>query len=72
MEALKMVSKPKEVSWEYDRDADVLYISFGKPQEAMTMDLGGGVLVRYLKNNKKIVGFTVVGMKEILRPSAKR
>jgi len=65
MEALKMVSKPKEVTWEYDEQADVLYISFGKPREAVTMDLGGGVLLRYSQDDKNIVGFTILGMKSV-------
>lgn len=65
METLKM-EKPKEVVWDYDKDADMLYISFGPPQEALTMDLGAGVLVRYLERTSRLVGFTIVGVSEVL------
>ena len=65
MEALK-VEKPKEVEYEYDEEADVLYISFGKPKEALTMDLGSGILARYDKDSNKMVGFTINGLKAIL------
>ncbi len=65
METLK-VEKPEKVQWEYDEDADVLYISFGKPKQALTMDLGSGVLARYDKDSNKMVGFTITGLKAIL------
>ena len=65
MEALK-VEKPKSVEWEYDEGADVLYISFGKPRESLTMDLGSGILARYDKDSNKMVGFTITGLKSIL------
>ena len=65
METLK-VDKPDKIEWEYDKEADVLYISFGKPKEALTMDLGSGVLARYDKDSNKMVGFTITGLKSIL------
>ena len=46
METLK-VKKPEKVSWHYDKEADTLYLSFGKPVPALTLDLGSGVLARY-------------------------
>jgi len=66
MESLKM-ERPKEVTWDYDKKADVLYISFGKPREALTMDLGGEILARYLEKTGKLVGFTIIGLSEVLR-----
>jgi uncharacterized protein YuzE len=60
------VEKPKRVDWEYDEGADVLYISFGKPKEALTMDLGSGILARYEKESHEMVGFTITGLKTIL------
>ena len=62
-----MVEKPEQVSWEYDKDADVLYISFGKPQSALSLDLGSGIVARYLKKSHKVVGFTLIGLKNVLR-----
>jgi uncharacterized protein YuzE len=60
MEALKL-EEPKAVNWDYDDEADVLYISFGDPQPALTLDLGEGVLARYRESDNALVGFTIVG-----------
>ena len=65
METLKL-EKPKEINWEYDENADVLYISFGEPKSALTLDLGNGILARYDKDSNKMVGFSIVGLKSIL------
>ncbi|MFH1821987.1 MAG: DUF2283 domain-containing protein, partial [Methanobacteriota archaeon] len=44
----------------YDRDQDVLYIGFGKVQEADDSELtGNDVVVRYRKG--RIIGVTVLG-----------
>ena len=66
METLKM-RKPKQITWDYDREADTLYISFGEPKPALTLDLGGGVLARYLEKTKEFVGFTIIGISEIIK-----
>lgn len=58
--------KPKKVDWEYDEGTDVLYVSFGKPKEALTMDLSSGILARYDKESHEMVGFTITGLKAIL------
>ena len=56
----KLVSFPQERFWvDYDREADVLYISFRRPQSAddsiMTDD---GILLRY--RQEELVGVTVL------------
>jgi uncharacterized protein YuzE len=66
METLKM-KKPKQVTWDYDREADALYISFGKPRPALTLDLGDGILARYLKKSEEFVGFTIIGASQIIK-----
>ena len=66
METLKLES-PGAVNWEYDSEADVLYISFGKPRAALTMDLGGGILARYLEESSTLVGFPVLGVGQVLK-----
>ena len=38
---------PRKICWEYDEDANVLYVSFGRPRKAETLDLGSGVFARY-------------------------
>lgn len=44
---------------DYDKDADVLYISFRRPQKATDSKmLDNGVLLRY--NHEELVGITVL------------
>jgi uncharacterized protein YuzE len=62
METLKL-PPPKNVTWDYDEEADVLYLSFGEPQPALTLDLGKGVLVRYLEDGNVLVGLTLIGVR---------
>lgn len=69
METLKL-ERPKAVNWDYDEEADVLYISFGDPQPALTLDLGEGVLARYRESDNSLVGFTVIGARLRLVPKS--
>jgi uncharacterized protein YuzE len=66
MKAL-IFEKPEQVFWEYDKEVDVLYISFGKPQPALSLDMGSGIVARYLEKSHKVVGFTIVGLKNVLK-----
>lgn len=61
MEPLKLAA-PDSVNWSYDKVADVLYISFGKPRKSLTLDLGEGLLARYLKDTGEVTGLTIVGI----------
>ncbi len=54
--------KKTPLDWEYDGDADTLYLSFGKPSAAMGMDVGEGVIVRYDEKSREVVGLTIVGV----------
>ena len=58
---------PERKLWtDYDEEADVLYVSFGQPQEADdTSPTEKGILVR--KRDKKIIGFTILNAKRFLR-----
>ena len=48
----------REYHVDYDREADVLYITFERPQKATeTREEGDGILVRY--RGRKVVGVTV-------------
>jgi hypothetical protein len=47
MEAIRILEKPTAITWDYDEDADVLYLSLGEPQPAVGVDIGEGVIVRY-------------------------
>lgn len=63
MEAVKLFDK-KDVplDWEYDGEADTLYISFGKPRAALGVDVGEGIVVRYDEKAREVVGLTLIGV----------
>ena len=58
--ASDMLKLPMEHIWlDYDKEADVLYMSFRKPQRATkTIELDNDILVR--KDGNSIVGLTVL------------
>ncbi len=62
-----IIKLPEKKVWtDYDEEADVLYISFGKPQKANdTTPTDEGILVR--KKGKKIIGFTVLNASRFLK-----
>ena len=66
MEALKISEHQEQLDWEYDPAADVLYLSLGKPQLALGVDIGDGVVVRYGETSNEVVGLTVVGLRQKL------
>jgi uncharacterized protein YuzE len=59
MEILKILEKPQEIDWYYDEEADVLYISVGKPQAAVSIDIGEEIVVRHDEMNKQVVALTL-------------
>ena len=63
MEAVKILEKPTSISWDYDEEADVLYLSVGEPRPAVGMDIGEGVVVRYDEARKEVVGLTLIGLR---------
>jgi len=58
--ATDMLKLPTQHMWlDYDREADVLYMSFRKPQRATaTIETDNDILVR--KDGKNIVGLTIL------------
>ena len=63
MEAIRILEKPMAITWDYDEDADVLYLSLGEPQPAVGVDIGEGVIVRYDEARQEVVGLTVLGLR---------
>jgi len=51
--------KMKEITFDYDREADVLYVSFGEPKEAITEERGN-IGVRIDEKTGEIVGVTII------------
>jgi len=64
METLKILDKKEHINWDYDEEADVLYLSINKPIPAIAMDAGDGIIVRYDEKRKEVVGLTIIGFKE--------
>ncbi|MDI6736411.1 MAG: DUF2283 domain-containing protein [bacterium] len=58
--ATDMLKLPTQHVWlDYDREADVLYMSFCKPQRATTtIETDDDILIR--KDGKNIVGLTIL------------
>jgi uncharacterized protein YuzE len=69
MEAVKILEKPAAITWDYDEDADVLYLSVDEPRPAVGMDIGEGVIVRYDEGRREVVGLTLIGLRSRLMGS---
>ena len=44
----------------YDREADVMYLSFGEPVKAESEEIEEGVFARFDPKSKKLVGITII------------
>lgn len=53
----------KKIQYDYDNHSDVLYISFGRPRKALTVQSRNGYLIRYEPFTEKLVGITIVDFK---------
>lgn len=62
MEALKLQEHQSNLNWDYDAEADVLYISIGEPRIAEGIDIGEGIIVRVSPQNNEVVGLTIIGL----------
>lgn len=49
--------------WEYDAEADVLYLSHEEPREAIGVDAGDGLIFRYDEATERLVGVTITGIR---------
>lgn len=63
MDTVTILEKPETLLWDYDEDADVLYLSIGDPQPAVGIDMGEGMVLRYNEGEKSIVGLTIMGLR---------
>jgi len=50
----------KKLTFSFDKVADVLYLSFGDPQKAISEEREDGILIRKTHENGKIVGITII------------
>lgn len=60
METLNISEKKDKIKWDYDAEADVLYISFGNPKNAEGVDIGEGTIIRIQPDSKEIIGVTII------------
>lgn len=54
----------KNLNIDYDEEADVLYLSFGKPRPAISIEVKEGDFVRVDAYSDEIVGITIIDFKE--------
>jgi len=58
----KVAISLEKIDFDYDEEADVLYISFGKPREAKdSVEVEDGVVYRLA--DKEVVGITITDFK---------
>ena len=50
METTQLLNPNLQMQWDYDPEADVLYMSVGEPQPALGVDIGEGLVLRYRRN----------------------
>jgi len=60
METLNISEKKGNIKWDYNAEADVLYISFGNPKNAEGIDIGEGTIIRIQPDSKEIIGVTII------------
>ncbi|MGG6240215.1 DUF2283 domain-containing protein [Nodosilinea sp. AN01ver1] len=63
MDRLEILKVSDQANWDYDDEADVLYLSVGEPRQAVGVDIGDGVVLRYDEATQEVVGLTVVGLR---------
>ena len=49
-----------KIQFHYDREADVLYLSVGKPQRAKTVEIGEDFVLRLHPKTGEVIGMTIV------------
>lgn len=54
-----MKMRLKQITFDYDEKADVLYLSFGEPKAAVTEEIGN-VGLRVDEKSREIVGITIL------------
>ncbi len=60
----------KQISFDYDEEADSFYITIGKPKKAITEEIGN-VGIRVDEKTKEIVGVTIIEFSKLLKKDHK-
>ncbi len=62
MEALRIIEQKANITWNFDAEADVLYISSGNPKNAVSLDIGEGTILRFDPKNNDVIGVTILNV----------
>ena len=57
----------EEITFDYDKKNDVMYVNFAKAKDALAEEVSSNVLIRYEPKTRKIVGITIMGFSEFLK-----
>ena len=60
----------EKITFDYDEEADVLYVSFGRPKKAITEEIGN-IGIHIDQKTKKIVGVTIISFLEMFKKTKK-
>lgn len=61
---VKILEDSTNITGFYDKEADVLYLSLGEPQDAVALDISDSVIARYHEDSETIVGITLIGLRQ--------
>lgn len=55
----------KTIMFFYDKDNDIMDISFGKPKVAISEEVDEDIVVRIDPNSREILGFTIINFANV-------
>ena len=61
---MEILESKHDLNWDYDGEADVLYICVASPKPAVGIDIGEGGIVRYDEAQRQVVGLSIVRLRE--------
>ena len=67
----KAKARSQTISIAYDRDADVLSLTFGKPTKAEAEEIDNGIYARYAKQTGRLAEICVLGFPQRFGKQAK-
>lgn len=62
----------KTLIYSYDKKRDVLYVSIGQPQEAISREVQPGIFVHLHPRTRKVVGYTLLDFQRRASLTAKK
>lgn len=52
----------KHLRFFFDREADILYLSVGKPRPAISREVGDDIVVRVDPKSRRVIGCTILNL----------